>query len=715
MKRIINFRIVPLILLSIIAAICTITFCSDALVIVTVLLAVTILLCAVFIKQFKRARAKLIICVLIFFIFLGLTNLSYFNIKNRQIYSENSIIEGDIDMLSGCDENGEIILDASSDFVSLYLENVTVDKREVKGKASAVFRRSAISGAYKIGDRIKFRGDIAPLNFAVTDANSMRSYRNGVYNHISCLSAPLDDDFLLVKIGEGMGAGDSIKLSLKKTLYSNTRSDTAGFLYAMTFGDKSGLDSEIKSSFSHTGTAHVFAVSGLHVGILAGALLWLFKVTKLRNRIARLSILAVFLSIICALCDFSPSTVRASIMVLNVSIAKAIGLRNDSLSSMSLAASIILLFKPLYLFDIGFLMSFLAVFGIIMLSKPLSKLFKKLPKKIGELLATSISVNLALLPLMIYYFEGETLLFVISNLLLLPVLGVCFPLYVIFAAISSVLPFMGWSVTVIAAPFTLIVMLIDAISKIPTFIVTFQSETAIIFFGVLATAALSKYVFVDKRAKKILAAVTCIALVFTMSASVRIWGRGNAYIHCFVDKYECQYVLIDNAYGGNYLIINDNVSSDTVDCVLKEMSGHKFSNLDGIVIVGDVSMRELEKLRLYTACPYVYTYSGGEVFDGETVAGNSIIEKGLVIAFNSSGCLDVTLGKRTLRVLAQDYVLQDNGYDILVAYSPIADGVDGKYIVCDTGFENSLENYVSGSFTFEINNDRIKVNRFWRY
>lgn len=716
MKRIINFRIAPLILLSVIFAICTITFCSNILIILAVLVALTILLCAIFIKKFKKARAKLVTCILVFFIFLGLTSLAYDGIQSKEIYCKNSVIEGEIDMTTPCDEKGEITYQSDKNiYVNIYLENVTVDGRKIKGKAKATFIRSALVDTYAIGDRIKFKGDIAPLNFVVTDNYSMSNYRKGIYHNILCNATPQDDDFFLIKISEGAGLGDRIKLRIKSIIYSNTRSDTAGFLFAMTFGDKSGLDENIKSGFSYTGTAHVFAVSGLHVGMLAGALLWLLRKTKLTNRITKIAILSTFLLIFCALCDFSPSTVRASIMTLTAALAKSIGLRNDGLSSMSMSAIAILLFKPLYLFEMGFLMSFIAVVGILMLGKPISKVLKRLPKKLNALLSTSLAVNFALLPIMMYYFQGETLLFIIANLLLLPILGICFPIYFIVVFIAAILPFMGWSITLTAAPFTVLIKLIEGISKLPTFVVSFSSGAAIIIFGIVATVALSQYVFADKKLKRIVASVMCIALVLTTSSTLRLWGSGNAYVHCFTDDYGCQYLLVDNAFGGNYLIINDEVGIDAENAVVQEMVKHKFAKLDGIVIVGDVDVGEVDRLKLVTACPYVYAFESSQVADGAVIMGDHIVESGLVISYLSRGCLDITLGERTVRVLARDYYAIDEEYDVLVTYSPTAGSTDGKYIVCEYGYTNSLENYVSGAFTFKINNDRIKVDSFWRY
>lgn len=720
MKRIFNFRIAPLILLSIVSAISAITFCDTAAVYVFVALAVVALLSAIFIKQFKKARAKLITCISIFCITLGLTSLTYARMENREVYSENSIIEANIDMFTPCDEKGRVQIENDGLGIQVTLNNIVIDGREIDGKAVATFSDEKVFDGFKIGDRIKFKGSIAPRNFVVTDPYSVLGYRNEIYHYIYCNVDFDDETFCFYKTYYQQNLMDKIKLRVKSVLYSHTRADTAGFLYAMTFGDKNGLEAQIKDSFSYTGTAHVFAVSGLHVGILAGAILWIFKRIKLKNRIVRLVAMSVILSIFSALCGFSPSTVRASLMTVMLMLANTLGMRNDGISSASSVASGILLFKPIYLFDIGFLMSFFAVFGLFMFCKPLVKLANKLPtklfKKTGELLAASISVNVMLLPLMTYFFNGETLLFIIANLLLLPVLAIFFPIYLFSVAISSIVPFMGWTVTAVAAPFTLIIMIIRKISELPSLVINFDSSGIIICVGLISAVALSELTFVDKNFKKIALAVLAVISVFTISTSVRLWGSDDLYVRCFTDKYGCQYLLVDNAFGGEYLIVNDKTSGDSVACIERAMRENKFASVDGIIIVGDVDEFYLEKLQLSVNCPYVYCANPNEYLSIGIYAGSSVAEDGLVIGYLDNDTLDIVSGNTTLRVLAEEkYFVADGNYQILVTYNVVGGNTDCKYIVCDLGFDNSMENYVPSTFTFEINNDRIKVESSWRY
>ncbi|MDE5756853.1 MAG: ComEC/Rec2 family competence protein, partial [Clostridia bacterium] len=619
------------------------------------------------------------------------------------------------DILTESDGNGVLQPKADGLGIEICLSNILVDGREIDGKAAAVFSDAEIFKDFKIGDRIKFRGSIAPKNLVVDNPYSVMDYCDKQYHYIYCNVDFDDENFCFYKVTSGMNLLDKIKIKVKSALYSNTRSDTAGFLYAMTFGDKNGLDSQIKNAFSYTGTAHVFAVSGLHVGILVGATLWIFKRIKLNNRIIRLVVMSVILLIFTALCGFSPSTVRASAMTVMLMLAKALGMRNDGISSTSLVASAILAVNQIYLFDIGFLMSFFAVFGILTLYKPIEKIFKRLPKKLGSLLATSISVNVALLPLMMYYFNGQTLLFIVANLLLLPALAIIFPIHLFAVTLASIAPFMGWLVTAVAAPFTLLIMLIEWISKLPALVISFDVNGVVIFIGLLSAVMLSEYVFANKNIKRIAAAVFAIALLFTTSTAFRIWGSNDLYVYCFEDKYDCQYVLVDNAFGGEYLIVNGRTSSDSVASVKSAMRENKFAKIDGIIVVGEVDGFYIAKLQMYTNCPYVYSF-GQEHTSGGIYMGASVIENGLTAGYLNYGTLDVVSGNTTMRIVADEYYYAGDGnYQILVTYDIIDADTDGKYIVCDLGFDKSVKNYVPSTFTFELNNDRIKVERSWRY
>ena len=132
------------------------------------------------------------------------------------------------------------------------------------------------------------------------------------------------------------------------------------------------------------------AVSGLHVGFFI--LLLDFILAKVDKRI-RFPIIGAVLFAYMIVADFSPSVVRAFIMAAVAMIAFAVGGRRDILSSMCCAMSLILAFKPLYIFEAGFVLSFGAIFGIAMFSDTIKRALGKfnVHDKVGEAMGTSIS------------------------------------------------------------------------------------------------------------------------------------------------------------------------------------------------------------------------------------------------------------------------------------------------------------------------------------
>lgn len=185
----------------------------------------------------------------------------------------------------------------------------------------------------------------------------------------------------------------------------------------MLLGDEGDVEAETLSDFRDAGIAHLLAVSGLHVGILTAAFLWLMKG---QNAGLRLSVTAAFLLAYCALTAFSASTLRAGVMALCLLSAEALGRRNDSISALSFAAILILLFHPYQLFSAGFLLSFTAVYGILTLQKPIrARLFRGWGET-GSALSVSLSAQLGALGPTAALFGRITPFALLANLLVVP-------------------------------------------------------------------------------------------------------------------------------------------------------------------------------------------------------------------------------------------------------------------------------------------------------
>ena len=212
--------------------------------------------------------------------------------------------------------------------------------------------------------------------------------------------------------------------------------DNSALMSGILLGDKRNIDDSVITSFRDSGIAHLLAVSGMNTAIIAAALLFLLRLFKLRQK-SIFIITSLSLIFFCAITDFSPSIVRATIMALFVLAAKLFGKRQDTLSSLFAAGILILLFDPYSLFKIGFQLSFAAVFGILCLMDKLNNIFAFLPKGLREALSVSISAQCGVLLITAYYFNYLNIYSPITNVLVTPIIGVL----VIAATISVILGF----------------------------------------------------------------------------------------------------------------------------------------------------------------------------------------------------------------------------------------------------------------------------------
>lgn len=174
MKRVFNFRVIPLILLGIILGICAVTYLDGSLVIACVAGAVILLVCAICVKQMKRARGKLIAMLLAFCFAMGITSLSFDWAERNEIYMNNALITARIDVLSESSPDGEIEADGGQ--VEIYIEDIEIGGIKYKGKARAVFNDGSEIAGFRIGDVIEFRGDVTPLIFDTEDSYSVADY-----------------------------------------------------------------------------------------------------------------------------------------------------------------------------------------------------------------------------------------------------------------------------------------------------------------------------------------------------------------------------------------------------------------------------------------------------------------------------------------------------------------------------------------------------------
>ncbi|HBY54908.1 MAG TPA: hypothetical protein DEH15_21080 [Marinilabiliales bacterium] len=195
---------------------------------------------------------------------------------------------------------------------------------------------------------------------------------------------------------------------------------------ALTLGYRTELDPETMDYFVNTGTIHVLSVSGLHVALIFFILSFLLSGIN-KGKVGTLiypAIMILFLWIYAFITGFSPSVQRSTVMFTFVIIGSILRRPVNIYNSLSASALVLILLDSNVLFDIGFQLSYLAVFGIVLLQPPMAELIQvknKILKWLWTMFTVSIAAQLITFPLSILYFNQFPNLFWLSNYFVIPV------------------------------------------------------------------------------------------------------------------------------------------------------------------------------------------------------------------------------------------------------------------------------------------------------
>jgi len=208
---------------------------------------------------------------------------------------------------------------------------------------------------------------------------------------------------------------------------------SAPIVTALLTGDKTKIPYETKQLFSLSGTAHILAVSGLHVGIIATIIFFLLGFV--RNNWLKFIIFTLMLSAFVIISGLQPSALRAGLMAILFVYAKTLQRHSNPLNIIAIAVLLILIVSPELIYSAGFQMSVAAIAGIFVMLEPIKKMFKLFFKTDNTLLnfiissiSLTLSASIIVSPLVAYYFKVYSIVSPLANLLVIPLmtLGMCF-------------------------------------------------------------------------------------------------------------------------------------------------------------------------------------------------------------------------------------------------------------------------------------------------
>lgn len=197
---------------------------------------------------------------------------------------------------------------------------------------------------------------------------------------------------------------------------------------ALLIGYKKNLDKELMNAYSNTGVIHIIAISGLHLGMIYALLLWLFKPMNRFKKIQWLKRTIVLLIIwgFTLLTGAGASVLRAAVMFSFLLLSEQQNRPNYIINTLAASAFCLLLYRPLFLWDIGFQLSYAAVIGIVLFAKPIEKWVytkNKILRHCWQLCSVTFAAQLLTLPLLLYYFNSFPNLFLFTNFIAVPISG----------------------------------------------------------------------------------------------------------------------------------------------------------------------------------------------------------------------------------------------------------------------------------------------------
>ncbi|HLR20585.1 MAG TPA: DNA internalization-related competence protein ComEC/Rec2 [Tissierellaceae bacterium] len=198
--------------------------------------------------------------------------------------------------------------------------------------------------------------------------------------------------------------------------------DNSSLMKSIILGKSFYLEEENVDLYRDLGLAHILAVSGLHIGIISGFFIFIFSRLGIKRRVNILLTLGMLWTYAYVI-GFPTSILRANIMITILLYSQIIHEPYDSINSLSFAMFLLLIINPYYLFSIGFQLSFIASFSIIVFTPRINDLFYPINNYISNSLASIIGVQIGIIPIQIYYFNSFNVLSILANLIFIPVLS----------------------------------------------------------------------------------------------------------------------------------------------------------------------------------------------------------------------------------------------------------------------------------------------------
>jgi competence protein ComEC len=378
---------------------------------------------------------------------------------------------------------------------------------------------------------------------------------------------------------------EQMRRNLKSLIRDNSSSPEGEIIQAMILGDQKEIPKEVMDKFNKTGTTHIIAISGFNIGIIAFLSFIVIRLIMksstyllLRFNIFKISTIFAIVPVVIYtfIAGMGVSVVRAAIMAVTFMIAIILGKERDLYNSLALAALIILVIYPPSLFDVSFQLSFVAVWAILFIAPRLTSMIpegkpeeeskhkamtKKVFKNIYIFLVVSLSATVGTLPLIVFHFNRMSTVVLLSNLIVVPILGiiaipVCTAI-ILVAPLSNALAILFLDISSFLVRIS--VSIVDFFASIPgssVFITTptLLEITAYYLFLVAAVKLIDFIKFDERNAFKIKSTISPLQYRVILAVLAVFFIIDATYIHIKDNNESLKITYIDVGQGSSTLI-----------------------------------------------------------------------------------------------------------------------------------------------------------------
>lgn len=372
---------------------------------------------------FYQTNCKPVVCVLIFV--LGIIWCNWFDAQSlvlKRWENKKVTITGHVAAINNY--HNQIILKLDQ-----------INGQKLKQQPPILVKQNLKYGArYSWGDKVSFQGYLLPT----LPQTNPGGFSEKEYWRTKGINFKLYAGKKGKLISKDRGFQDflhKIRQNIYKKVTGLIPEEESGIVLGLILGDKSLIDNDFYTAVQKLGIAHIFAVSGLHVGFLVVLYFLVINFFNIRNNHNLvLFVVLIILTLYSLITGLTPSVVRASVMAFLALLSQRWLKFKDFYTLLATAALIILIFNPLNLFAIGFQLSFITTWGLVYFFPVATRILSWLPPKMGKVLAVPLAAQMAALPVIVYHFNLVSFWAPLMNVLIVPLIGILVPL--LFVAVT---------------------------------------------------------------------------------------------------------------------------------------------------------------------------------------------------------------------------------------------------------------------------------------